>query len=105
MFNIRVIQANYGDCFILEYETDGNNSYALIDGGPAGTYSDDLRGELQRVSDAGGKLDFLAISHVDRDHILLTTKQKLAEGKRGLCLTYARTSCEQEHPHRLARIS
>ncbi|WP_299961104.1 hypothetical protein [uncultured Roseobacter sp.] len=69
MFKLRVLQANYGDSLTLEYDDGGQMRYALIDGGPAGTYKRSLKDEMKRIADAGGALDFVAISHVDGDHI------------------------------------
>ena len=67
---MRIVQANYGDSFILEYGTNANPRHLLIDGGPANVYNDDLRSEIEFVSNNGGKLDLVAISHVDKDHIV-----------------------------------
>lgn len=70
MFNLRIIQANYGDSFILEYGHDNNRRHMLIDGGPADVYANDLRGEIEYVSANGGSLDLVTVSHVDKDHIV-----------------------------------
>ncbi len=70
MFNLRIVQANFGDSFILEYGSDTNPRHLLIDGGPAGVYDDALRSEIEFVSNNGGKVDLVAISHVDKDHIV-----------------------------------
>nr|WP_298681659.1 hypothetical protein [uncultured Dongia sp.] len=64
------MQANYGDCFILEYGTPAAPRYLLIDGGPLNVFSDHLESELQAIADSGGKLDLVAVSHVDTDHIV-----------------------------------
>ena len=69
MFVIRILQADYGDCFTLEYQDGGERRYALIDGGPGGTFARALGQEVARIAEAGGALDFVAISHVDGDHI------------------------------------
>jgi len=69
MYNIHVIQANYGDCILLEYGTSAASKYALIDGGPKGVWNNHLKGELERLADQGAGLDFIAISHADTDHI------------------------------------
>jgi hypothetical protein len=69
MLRLHVIQARYGDCFILEYGTGAQARYMLIDGGPARTYEANLRGKLQNIEADGGQLDFVVLSHVDRDHI------------------------------------
>lgn len=70
MFGLRVVQAEFGDCLILEYGTGGEPRYMLIDGGPDGIFADHLDAELQRIREAGGGLDLVVLSHVDNDHIL-----------------------------------
>ena len=69
MFKLRVVQANFGDCLILQYGTEAAPRYILIDGGPEGVFGDHLRRELETIAASGGKLDLVAISHVDSDHI------------------------------------
>ncbi|WP_108883061.1 hypothetical protein [Anderseniella sp. Alg231-50] len=69
MFKLRILQASYGDSLTLEYGDGGLTRYALIDGGPGGTYHRSLKNEMERIADEGGSLDFVAISHVDGDHI------------------------------------
>jgi beta-lactamase superfamily II metal-dependent hydrolase len=70
MFKLKIVQAEYGDCFLLEYGTGQQPRFILIDGGPQNIYKNNLRGELQAISAAGGKLDLVALSHVDEDHVL-----------------------------------
>lgn len=70
MFNLRIVQADFGDSFILEYGSPANPRHMLIDGGPEDVYADHLRHEIEYVSNSGGRLDLVAISHVDRDHII-----------------------------------
>lgn len=70
MLNLRVVQGDYGDCLIVEYGTQASPRYMLIDGGPEGVFNDHLQHELRRIDGSGGKLDLLAISHVDGDHII-----------------------------------
>jgi hypothetical protein len=69
MFNVRIVQANFGDCLILEYGSAGAPRFLLIDGGPADVFRDHLESELQAIAVAGGRLDLVAISHVDTDHV------------------------------------
>lgn len=69
MFSLRVVQANFGDCLILEYGSPAEPRFMLIDGGPADVFAEDLRAELETIATAGGRLDLAAISHVDEDHI------------------------------------
>jgi len=70
MLKLRIVQAEYGDCLILEYGTPEATRYTLIDGGPPTTYERHLRDELQGIRDGGGKLDLAILSHVDNDHII-----------------------------------
>ena len=69
MFRIKVIQAFHGDCLILEYGSQEDRNYMLIDGGPSKVYDRHLRTELLGVRDAGGKINFAVLSHVDDDHV------------------------------------
>jgi hypothetical protein len=70
MLTLHVVQAEYGDCLILEYGLQSKPKYILIDGGPAGTYDTHLRGELEKIKLGGGRLDLAILSHVDNDHIV-----------------------------------
>jgi len=81
---INTIQAEHGDCFILEFGTEANPKYILIDGGPsAEIYEHCLKPQLQKISDNGGKLEVLVLSHVDKDHVkgLLEFMAELEESK------------------------
>ncbi|MEM7331178.1 MAG: MBL fold metallo-hydrolase [Chloroflexota bacterium] len=68
MFQIRIVQAFQGDCLILEYGSEDNPKYTLIDGGPGNTYQEHLRSELVDIRSKGGELDLVVLSHVDDDH-------------------------------------
>lgn len=70
MFKVRVIQAEFGDCFILEYGTAANPRFLLVDGGPPTTFDRHLERELESIAGAGGRLDLVMLSHVDNDHIV-----------------------------------
>lgn len=70
MVKLHIIQADQGDCLIMEFGTVTNPRYILIDGGPASIYERHLRGELQKIRDRGGRLDLVILSHVDIDHIV-----------------------------------
>src|SRR5262245_4181379 len=69
MFNLRIVQADCGDCLIAEYGTPGAPRYIFIDRRPRDVFANHLEVELRTISAAGGKLDLVAISHVDSDHI------------------------------------
>ena len=68
MLRLRVVQAEFGDCLILEFGTKAEPKYMLVDGGPDGVYSAHLRPELLRIRDSGGKIELAVLSHVDNDH-------------------------------------
>jgi beta-lactamase superfamily II metal-dependent hydrolase len=70
MLTLHVVQAECGDCLILEYGPQSKPKYILIDGGPAGTYDTHLRGELEKIKRGGGRLELGILSHVDNDHIV-----------------------------------
>jgi len=70
MLTLHVVQAEFGDCLILEYGTQSNPKYVLVDGGPAGIYETHLRAGLEKITRGGGRLDLVILSHVDDDHIV-----------------------------------
>ena len=70
MYTLRVIQADFGDCFILEFGDPADPKYVLIDGGPREVYRRHLRGELVKIQQAGGRIEIAMISHVDTDHVM-----------------------------------
>ena len=84
MIKLRIVQAEYGDCFILEYGTPAQPRFALIDGGPKTVFKNHLRPELQNIHDKGGHLDLAALSHVDDDHVkgLLDLMDELCKEKK-----------------------
>lgn len=69
MLKLRVVQADFGDCFILEYGAAARPRCMLIDGGPGGIYQNHLRGELAKIGRLGHPLDLVVLSHVDGDHV------------------------------------
>lgn len=70
MFKVRMIQAEFGDCFLLEYGSATSPRFLLIDGGPPDTFESHLRGELEPIAAAGHGLDLVMLSHVDNDHVV-----------------------------------
>ncbi|HEX8834214.1 MAG TPA: MBL fold metallo-hydrolase [Abditibacteriaceae bacterium] len=69
MFKLHAVQAQFGDCLILEYGTAARKRYILIDGGPPDTFANDLDVALQNIVQTG-KLDAVILSHIDNDHII-----------------------------------
>lgn len=70
MFQVRMIQAEFGDCFLLEYGSAAAPRYLLVDGGPPDTFEIHLRAELETIAAAGHRLDLAMLSHVDNDHVI-----------------------------------
>lgn len=69
MLNLHVVQAEYGDCFILESKQGKESTTILIDGGPYQTFEKHLKPTLQKLP-LSGKLDLVVLSHIDNDHII-----------------------------------
>jgi hypothetical protein len=70
MMRLNIIQAEFGDCFILQYGSTANPRYILIDGGPDKIFKNHLQAELTKISEQGGKIDIAVLSHVDNDHLI-----------------------------------
>lgn len=64
-----MIQAEYGDCFLLQSKLGTDSFNALIDGGPYQTFEKHLKATLQKLP-LNGKLDLIVLSHIDNDHII-----------------------------------
>lgn len=74
VFSIEAVQANEGDCLILEYGKSSDRRFILIDGGTPGVYKKWLKPRLEALRDQyapGGKLplELVMCSHIDNDHI------------------------------------
>lgn len=67
--HLRMVQANYGDCLLLEASAAGGTSHILVDGGPEGIYAKHLKPELEKIAARNGKLDLVVLTHVDEDHV------------------------------------
>ena len=70
MIKLHIVQAEYGDCFILEFGLLSSPKYILVDGGPDSVYDNHLRDHLQNIRNSGGKLELVILSHIDEDHII-----------------------------------
>ena len=70
MLHLRVVQARYGDCLILECGYGKRRRYVLIDGGPTLVYKPYLRAELSKIAQSGGKISLMVLTHVDNDHVV-----------------------------------
>jgi flavorubredoxin len=79
---LHVVQAEYGECFILESNARKNSTTVLIDGGSYQTFEKHLKPTLQ-VLPIKGRLDLVGLSHIDNDHIIaLLDLLKVIKGQR-----------------------
>jgi hypothetical protein len=70
LLKLHVIQAEHGDCLIIEYGSSSKPRYILVDGGPETIYNDHLRDQLKKTGTKSGNLDLVISSHIDEDHII-----------------------------------
>jgi len=86
MFRLHVVQAEFGDCLLLEYGTSGKSRFVLIDGGPSSNFADNLELVLKKVAAENPVLDLAVLSHIDNDHIvgLVDYFSELQAGTAGL---------------------
>jgi beta-lactamase superfamily II metal-dependent hydrolase len=64
---LRIIPAGDGDCFICEFDVDGDPFRLLIDGGTGPTFSAHLKSILN--DPAFGVINLAIVTHIDDDHI------------------------------------
>jgi beta-lactamase superfamily II metal-dependent hydrolase len=65
-----VLQAQHGDCLVLERRRGARVRRYLIDGGPEDTWALHLEPYLRTIASTGGQLDAIMLSHVHNDHIV-----------------------------------
>jgi beta-lactamase superfamily II metal-dependent hydrolase len=83
--NLHVVQAEYGNCLILESGTGKNSITVLIDGGLYQTFEKHLKPTLQKLP-IHGKLDLVVLSHIDNgsgDDIMETVRRNAMLDKQG----------------------
>jgi beta-lactamase superfamily II metal-dependent hydrolase len=67
---LHIVQAEFGDCLMVETSRSSSRKLVLIDGGPKGNYQDNLKPALMDVLGAKKSIDLLVLSHIDNDHVL-----------------------------------
>jgi len=67
---LHVVQADYGDCLVLQFDAEGVAKYILVDGGPDGVYASHLKIKLEEIAAQKGRLDLVVLTHVDEDHVV-----------------------------------
>ena len=68
MYNLHVIQAEFGDSMLLEFGTKTHPKYILIDGGPNGVYDASLQLSITELVKSK-VIEAVIVTHVDADHI------------------------------------
>jgi hypothetical protein len=63
---LRIFQSSKGDCLLLE-GADGKR--VLCDGGMRASMKEHVRDELGKLREAGKRLNYVYVSHIDQDHI------------------------------------
>ena len=88
MFELEALRAKHGDALLLHYGTKKAPRLAVIDGGPAGAYSDALKPRLMQIRSERElaeneplSIDWMMVSHLDADHItgILDLMRKLRD--------------------------
>lgn len=69
MINLKILPAQYGDCFLLSIKDDGRTFNILIDGGLGITYEKFLKSELKSIALQNQKNNLMICTHIDSDHI------------------------------------
>jgi ribonuclease BN (tRNA processing enzyme) len=65
-----VVQAQFGDCLLLQSYNEDKNNFILVDGGTSQTYEKDLKFVISKLRSKQKKVDLVILSHIDNDHIL-----------------------------------
>lgn len=66
---IDLLPALNGDSVLVEYVP---SHYFLIDGGYVDTYKDYLLPKLKEISENGGAIDVIVVTHIDADPLVST---------------------------------
>jgi beta-lactamase superfamily II metal-dependent hydrolase len=75
VFTLEALNAGKGDALLIRWGPSPSTTHvAMIDGGPSGTYKGSIVPRLTQLTppgdlDGGVELAFLAVSHIDDDHI------------------------------------
>jgi beta-lactamase superfamily II metal-dependent hydrolase len=65
-----VVQAQFGDCLLLQSSEGDKSTLVLVDGGTSQTYGKYLDPTLNSLLQGERKIDLVVLSHIDNDHIL-----------------------------------
>lgn len=68
MYNIHLLPATFGDSILVEYGTEKDKHYILIDGGPYYNFNE-LWSAMQNAAPDITELELIVVTHIDIDHI------------------------------------
>lgn len=66
---IKMLNAFYGDSFLITCIDDSGTKNIIVDGGISRTYTRTLRNEIEKIEEKKQNIDLMFITHVDEDHI------------------------------------
>jgi hypothetical protein len=76
IFTLEALRAQHGDSLLLHWGDPADPQFAIIDGGPPGTYRESLAPRIEKLRETSGVAEDVAIeaqlamvSHIDADHI------------------------------------
>jgi hypothetical protein len=70
LLRLIVVQAQFGDCLLLQSSYGDKSTLMLVDGGTSQTYEKDLKPTIEKLLNKESKIDLVVLSHIDNDHIL-----------------------------------
>ena len=70
MLTLIVVQAQFGDCLLLQSSDGDKSTLVLVDGGTSQTYEKHLKPTIETLLHKERKIDLVVLSHIDNDHIL-----------------------------------
>jgi ribonuclease BN (tRNA processing enzyme) len=70
LLKLIVVQAQFGDCLLVQSSVGDKSNLILIDGGTSQTYEKDLKPTISKLPSKEETLDLVILSHIDNDHVL-----------------------------------
>lgn len=71
IMKVKMLKAEYGDCFIVSTVNKSNeNLNILVDGGLRTTYRAGLKLEIEKILKNNERIDYIIITHIDEDHVM-----------------------------------
>jgi len=68
VFELEMVQADYGDCLWIEYGDAADRSRVLVDCGPTSTFPR-LKAKVEALAKKERRFELFVLTHIDADHI------------------------------------